>query len=89
VNVYLWDAGRFCGVAGSGRAAVAAAEACLAAGAAVTARVEPARLSLSRRLEPAYERAGIGWTATLDDGTPVWEGLVLSTLDEVRLPCSR
>jgi hypothetical protein len=74
VNVYLWDAGRWCGVANSDRAAVAAVAACLTGGAARTARVEAASIAFDRRLQPAYARLGTGWTATVrDDGTHTWE----------------
>jgi hypothetical protein len=74
VNVWLWDAGRWCGVANSDRAALAAAAACLAGGAASAARVEAASIAFDRRLQPAYARLGTGWTAAVrDDGTRTWE----------------
>jgi hypothetical protein len=75
VNVWLWDAGKWCGVGNSDRAAVAAAEACIASGAAGTARVELARLVLSPRLEPGYERSGTGWTGRRDGGRIAWTDL--------------
>jgi hypothetical protein len=64
VNVYLWDAGRWCGIAKSDRLAVAAAEACMAAGDAPAARVEEASIAFDKNLQPAYARLGSGWTAT-------------------------
>jgi hypothetical protein len=72
--VYLWDAGRWCGIANSDRAALAAAAACLAGGAAKTARVEAASIAFDARLQPAYARLGAGWTATTrGDGRPAWK----------------
>jgi hypothetical protein len=76
VNVWLWDAGKWCGIANSDRAAVAAAAACLAGGGASTARVEAASIAFDAHLQPAYARLGTGWTATVrDDGARRWEAL--------------
>lgn len=75
MNVWLWDAGRWCGVSENPASAIAAASVCLLDGEVGTARVELARLSHSPRLEPAYERTGSGWTALLDDGLPRWTPL--------------
>jgi hypothetical protein len=76
VKAYLWDAGKFCGVAPDDRAAAAAAGACLKAGSAATARIELARMTADAHLQPVYERTGTGWTGRLDgDGKPAWTDL--------------
>lgn len=61
--VFLRDAGRWCAVATSDRAAVAAASACLAEGTVRTARVEAASIAFDRRLQPAYARLGTGFAS--------------------------
>lgn len=78
---YLWDAGEFSGVNLGQDNAVAAVVECVAGGDATSGRLELARLDLDDALEPSWERAGDGWTATLGrDGTVDWEpfgGMVL------------
>jgi hypothetical protein len=90
VKAYLWDAGRFCGVAPDDRVAVAAAGACLKAGSGAAARIELARVTVDARLQPVYERTGAGWTGRLDgDGKPVWTDLSdLVALDGAAVRCT-
>lgn len=73
--VWLWDAGRWSGMADTDRAAVAAAEACITAGDADTATVEVARQSLTLQLEPTYKRTGTRWTARRDGDGVSWADL--------------
>lgn len=70
-TAYLWDAGRWSGVAGSlGDAQAAAAE---HAGDGVTARVEAARLATAvTGLQRVYERTGRAWTSRAGQGTVAW-----------------
>lgn len=74
MNVWLWDAGRWCGVTLERDGALKAAASCLECGGADTAKVEPARVALDLHLEPAYARLGAGWTASRQSGGPLqWE----------------
>lgn len=72
--VFLWKAGRFCGVAGTRDRALELAAAVLGAG--VTAQVEEARFVIAAgqggSLVPGHERTGLRWTGHLQDGEPVW-----------------
>jgi hypothetical protein len=78
VIVWLWDApgpartGR--GVSGDEAAARQAAEACLLAGEARTARVEAAVAVLgTETLGSGYRRTGRGWQARRGGGRVAWE----------------
>jgi hypothetical protein len=74
VNVWLWDAGMWCGVALGRDEALTAAALCLIAGDADTAKVEPASMAFDRYLQPAYARLGAGWTASRNrNGSLKWE----------------
>ena len=65
--VWLWDAsgpGRFQGITGDDHAARLAAAKCIASGAAETATVEAASLTIGvSSLTDCYHRTGTGWTA--------------------------
>ena len=73
--VFLWKAGRFCGVTGSRDQALEVAAAVLGTG--VTALVEEARFVIAAgaggSLVPGHERTGQAWTGRLRGGKPVWE----------------
>lgn len=74
MNVWLWDAGRWCGVALERDGALRAAALCLEGGGAKTARVEPARVAMDLHFEPTYVRLGAGWTASRQSSGPLeWE----------------
>jgi len=70
--VWLWDAGRWCGVAGNEPQATEAAEAHIAASG--TATVEMARL-VSDGMQTVYERTGVGVTGTPADSLVSWSPL--------------
>lgn len=70
--VYLWDAGRWCGVSGSMPDALAAADSRRGDGGA---RVETARLvDSTRSLVRTYERTGDGWS--VQPGATTWRELI-------------
>jgi hypothetical protein len=72
--VWLWEAPPRCGVSGSLEKAQEAAGMVLAAGSALTARVEAARLGTSAgTLEPTYVRTGQARQARRADGGIRWE----------------
>jgi hypothetical protein len=73
--VFLWEAGRFSGVAGTRDRALEVAAAVLGAG--MTALVEEARFVIAAgqggSLVPGHERTGQAWRGRLRGGRPVWE----------------
>jgi len=73
MNLWLWDPGRFCGVAEDRRRAVRAASACLLDNSADSGRVESAAIFLNPDLDVVYTHTGDGWTADRrPDGSLSW-----------------
>ena len=77
--VWLWEAsgpGKFRGITGDDRAARRAAGQCITSGAADTATVEAASLTIGvSSLADCYHRTGTGWTARRSGAGVRWADL--------------